>query len=151
MNADNVTVLCREGDVETNDSLHRQFTPSCKVSKASSESCSVSAFSLVPGYKTFTLVQRTIVFHSCLERCPCLSLSNVLQRCCRELVSFSAHVWTYEMRNFLIWQFSFFSCSGRVDSRLVLCDTAFSVFACWALSRTCPFFFHPSLCIAQGG
>ena len=33
MNADNLTMLCREEDVEANDSLQRQFTPSCKVSK----------------------------------------------------------------------------------------------------------------------
>ena len=33
LNADNLTMLCREGDVEANDSLRRQFTPSCKVSK----------------------------------------------------------------------------------------------------------------------
>ena len=37
MNADNLTMLCRERDVEANDSLQRQFTPSCKVSKVSSE------------------------------------------------------------------------------------------------------------------
>ena len=76
MNADKLTMLCREGDEEANDSLQRHFTPSCKVSKASSESCAVSAFSLVPGYNTFSLVQRTIVVHSCLECCPCLSLKR---------------------------------------------------------------------------
>ena len=116
----------REGGVEANDSLQRQFTPSCKVSKLSFESCAVSAFSLVQGYNTFSFVQRKNVVHSCLERCPCLSqtcsgwwASFSAQRCCREWVSFSAQVWTHEIHNFLFWQFSFFSCSGRVDSRLV--------------------------------
>ena len=29
MNADTLTMLCREGDVEANDSFQRQFSPSC--------------------------------------------------------------------------------------------------------------------------
>ena len=63
MNADNLTMLCREGDVEANDSLQRLFTPSCKVSKCHLKFDAVSAFSLVQGYNTFSVVPRTIVVY----------------------------------------------------------------------------------------
>ena len=45
----------------------------------------VSVFSLVQGYNTFSFVLRTIGVYLCLERCtylercPCVSLSNVLR------------------------------------------------------------------------
>ena len=51
MNADNSTMLCREGDVEANDSLQRHFAPSCKVSKCHLKVDAVTTFSLVQGYK----------------------------------------------------------------------------------------------------
>ena len=37
MNADNLTMLCRESDVDANDNLQRQFGPSCKISNVSFE------------------------------------------------------------------------------------------------------------------
>ena len=37
MNADKLTLLYREGDVEANDSVQRQFAPSCKISRVSFE------------------------------------------------------------------------------------------------------------------
>ena len=47
MTADTLTVLCREGDVEANDSFRRQFTPSMPYSKC------LFDFSLVQDYNTF--------------------------------------------------------------------------------------------------
>ena len=87
-----------------------------------------------------------------------VSVSNVLQRCCRGWVSFSAQFRTHEIHNFLFWQFSLFfmqrssgfTFGGEWIHWRILCNTTFSVVACWALSRTCPFWFHPSLCMAQG-
>ena len=37
MNADNLTMRCREEDVEANVRLQRKFTPSCNVQKLSFE------------------------------------------------------------------------------------------------------------------
>ena len=37
MDADTLTMLCREGDVEANDEFQRQFSPLCSFSKAVSE------------------------------------------------------------------------------------------------------------------
>ena len=118
--------------------------------------CTVSAFSLVQGRNTFSSVPRMIVVHSCLERCPCLSLGRAPVGGRR----FRPQFWTYTIRIF------FFAvlvlCGCRVDSRLAtmcifsdtscpvplwvslmvalsvsrMCrnrDTAFSVVACCAL------------------
>ena len=52
-NADTLTVLCREGDVEANDSFRRLFTPSCNFQKCRLKFDVVSAFSLVQDYDTF--------------------------------------------------------------------------------------------------
>ena len=84
MNADNLTMHCREGDVEANDNLQRQFTPSCKVSKVSFEICCCICLPPCPRLQHFLFVLRTIVVYSCLElcpyleRCPCLSLKRAL-------------------------------------------------------------------------
>ena len=37
MNADTLTMLCREGNVEANDNFQRQFSPSCRFFKMSFE------------------------------------------------------------------------------------------------------------------
>ena len=53
MNADVLTKLCREGDVEANDSFRRHFTPSYNFSKCGLKLDVVSAFSLVQDSNTF--------------------------------------------------------------------------------------------------
>ena len=53
MNADTLTMLCREGDVEANDDFQRQFSTSCNFSKCRLKHDVVSAFSLVQDYNTF--------------------------------------------------------------------------------------------------
>ena len=47
-----------------------------KLQKCHLKVDAVSACSIVPGYNTFSFVQRTNVVHSCLERCPSLSLKR---------------------------------------------------------------------------
>ena len=46
MDADTLTMLCRERDVEANDEFQRQFSPSCSFSKVVGETDD-SACSLV--------------------------------------------------------------------------------------------------------
>ena len=80
--------------------------------------CTVSAFSLVQGYSTFSFVLQTIVVYSCLERCPCLSrpcscwwASIPAQRCgCH----FRPDFWTYGIR--------FFVCFERLSSGFTFVD-----------------------------
>ena len=77
--ADNLTLLCREGDVEANVSLHLHATfKSCLL--IFDAGCTVSTFSLVKGCNTFSPVLRTIVVYSCLERCPYLERCACLKR-----------------------------------------------------------------------
>ena len=66
-----------QGDVEANDSLHRQFTLSCKVSKCHLTFDAFSAFSVVQGCNTFSFVLRTIAVYSYLERCVSLERAPV--------------------------------------------------------------------------
>ena len=47
MNADTLTMLCREGDDEANDSFQRQLSHSCKISKCRLKNFDDSARSLV--------------------------------------------------------------------------------------------------------
>ena len=69
MNADNLTMLRREEDVEANVSLHlHAMFKSCLL--IFDAVCAVSAFSLIQGCNTLSPVLRTIVVCSCLERAP---------------------------------------------------------------------------------
>ena len=63
MNADSLTMLCREGDVEANDNFQRQFSPSCTFSKYRLK---IRWFCPQPFFWC------TGVF-ACCERCPCRS------------------------------------------------------------------------------
>ena len=126
--ADNSTLLCREGDVEANVSLHLHATfRSCLL--LFDAVCTVSTFSLVKGCNTFSPVLRTIVVYSCLERCPYLERCACLKRApvggsrfrprvavfggCR----FRHKFLTYEMLgNFQFCSFLLFDC--RVESHL---------------------------------
>ena len=66
MNADSLTMLCREGDVEANDNFQRQFSPSCTFSKYRLK---IRWFCPQPFFWC------TGVF-ACCERCPCRSPSR---------------------------------------------------------------------------
>ena len=69
--------------------------------------CTVSSFSLVQGSDTYPSVLRTIVVHSCLERCPYLECAPVGG--CR----FRPNLGRMELGIFLF--FHFFLCDGRTD------------------------------------
>ena len=121
MNTDKFTLLRREGNVQANDSLQRQFTFHAKFQKCHVKFDAVSALSLVQGYSTFSSVQRTIVVYSYLERCLCvsrtlpLSLSNTaaVLSGCRLRPNFGRMTFGFFFCSFK------FLCSCRVDSRLV--------------------------------
>ena len=98
MDADTLTMLFREGDVEANDDFQLQFSPSCNFSKVVSE-FDDSACSLVR--KIFILDE--LVSLRVVNAAPCRSVSHVdrgwwasfsAQCCCRGWASFSAHFWT---------------------------------------------------------
>ena len=114
--ADNLTLPCREGDVEANVSLHLHATfNSCVL--LFDAVCTVSTFSLVKGCNTFSPVLRTIVVYSCLERCPYLERCACLKRAPVGGSRFRHKFLTYEiLGNF---QFvSFYFDDSRVESHL---------------------------------
>ena len=75
--------------------------------------CTVSAFSLVQGYNTRSFVLRTIVVHSYLERCPCLSRTVPVGGCrSRPNCGRMKFVFSQFLQFFIL-------CDCRVDSRLV--------------------------------
>ena len=86
MDADTLTMLCREGDVKANDDFQRQFSPSCNFSKVVSE-FDDSACSLVR--KIFILDE--LVSLRVVNAAPCRSVSHVDRGW---WASFSAHFWT---------------------------------------------------------
>ena len=102
--------------VEANDSLQRQFTPSCKASKVSFEIGCCLCLQPSPKSQRVLFVLRRIVVHSCLERCPCLSLkcAPVGGRRSRPSVAvvsgcrFRLHFERTKNSQFLLLRFSFF-------------------------------------------
>ena len=86
MNADTLTMLCREGDVEANDSFQRQFSPPC-IFQTVVWKFVASARSLVRNIFIFEVLVSFCVANAALVA---LSFSG----CCRGRASFSAHFWT---------------------------------------------------------
>ena len=121
MNADTLTMLCREGGVEANDSFQRQFSPSCNFCKMSFETSMILPAALSGRF----LFSKHWCLCVCVANAALVALSHTYRGW---RASFSARFWTSGIYFYVYYDgTATISTIGRRAKSVVGCKPVFLV------------------------